>query len=101
MMMHVKGPPVVHPGPFQVTIGDAEAKGMDQVQSRSCHRAQPSHVSGVLGDLRLKEHNVEHEFRRTRKAKRRQALPARNSELYLRQGQPGLLAACGQGPAGS
>jgi hypothetical protein len=45
-----------------MTIGDAETERMNQMESRSRHGAQPAHVAGVLGDLRLEQHDLEHGF---------------------------------------
>jgi hypothetical protein len=43
-----------------MAVGDFETEGMDQVEPRARQGAHPAHVSGILGNLGLKENDVDH-----------------------------------------
>ena len=60
MLMHVELLPVVHAGPAQMPVADLESQGMNEVQPRAGDGAHATDVAGVLRDLRLEEHDVQH-----------------------------------------
>lgn len=55
--------PVVQPGPFQMLVVKAEAKGMDKVQDGVCGAAEPGRRAGVGRYFRLDKNDVEGGFR--------------------------------------
>ena len=51
--------PVVETGAFQIAVGDLEAEGLHQMQTRACGGAGAGDIAGVLRDLRLKKNDVQ------------------------------------------
>jgi hypothetical protein len=49
---------LVHAGPAEVTVGDREARGLDNMGRHIQARTQAQNRSGVLGDIRLEKRNL-------------------------------------------
>src|SRR5690606_1937679 len=60
MLVDIKRTPVVHPGAAQVPVGDLESQWMNQMKTRARQRTHPTDIAGVLRDLRIEEHDVQH-----------------------------------------
>jgi hypothetical protein len=50
--------PVVEARPLQVSVAEAKAQGLDQVERRVRGRARSGNVAGILRDLRLEEYHL-------------------------------------------
>lgn len=49
-------PPIVQPGPFEVTIREEEPQGFHKMERSVRGGARPGDIAGVLGNLRFNEH---------------------------------------------
>ena len=54
--------PVIQPRPLDRLVADVKAKGLDEVEPAPGGRAGPGDVSGIHMDLRLDQHDIEHEI---------------------------------------
>jgi CheY-like chemotaxis protein len=61
MLMHIKGPPVIHSRPTQIPVINDVTQGVDEMQSRPGDGAHAPDVSGIGRNFGLEQHNVQHE----------------------------------------
>ena len=52
--------PVVQAGPLDRLVADVKAQGLDEMQPGPGHRACARDIPRILGDLWLKQHDIEH-----------------------------------------
>ena len=53
--------PVVQPRALDGAVGNIEPEGLDEVQMRPRRRAGARDIAAVLRDLRLDEHDIQHD----------------------------------------
>ena len=59
---HLHQMPVVQTGPLHSPVGNIKAQRADQMQTAAGGGAGAGDVAAVLWDLRLHQHNVQHDF---------------------------------------